>query len=89
MHVVTEMLFRCRLAGVPVDFEDVHLDSTVQGIDNVHDAITLIKRNGVAIKGIDCKFEKNLRIHSLIFVILISYVLLTFGSCILQLQKYS
>ncbi|GIY15433.1 isocitrate dehydrogenase subunit gamma 1, mitochondrial [Caerostris darwini] len=40
-----------RLGGVPVDFEEVHLDSTVQNIDNVDEAITSIKRNGVAIKG--------------------------------------
>lgn len=40
-----------RLGGVPVDFEEVHLDSTVQHIDNVEEAITSIKRNGVAIKG--------------------------------------
>ncbi|GFU18659.1 isocitrate dehydrogenase subunit gamma, mitochondrial [Trichonephila clavipes] len=39
-----------RLGGVPVDFEEVHLDSTVQHIDNVEEAITSIKRNGVAIK---------------------------------------
>ncbi|KFM68325.1 Isocitrate dehydrogenase [NAD] subunit gamma 1, mitochondrial, partial [Stegodyphus mimosarum] len=40
-----------RLGGVPVDFEEVHLDSTVQHIDNVEEAIISIKRNGVAIKG--------------------------------------
>lgn len=40
-----------RLGGVPVDFEEVHLDSTVQHIDNVEEAITSIKRNGVALKG--------------------------------------
>uniref|UniRef100_A0A2L2Y6T2 Isocitrate dehydrogenase [NAD] subunit, mitochondrial n=1 Tax=Parasteatoda tepidariorum TaxID=114398 RepID=A0A2L2Y6T2_PARTP len=40
-----------RLGGVPVDFEEVYLDSTVQHIDNVEEAIISIKRNGVAIKG--------------------------------------
>ncbi|KAG8183094.1 hypothetical protein JTE90_010917 [Oedothorax gibbosus] len=40
-----------RLGGVPVDFEEVHLNSTIQNIDNVEEAITSIKRNGVALKG--------------------------------------
>lgn len=51
IHVFS-LHWSCRLGGVPVDFEEVHLDSTVQHIDNVQEAITSIKRNGVAIKGI-------------------------------------
>lgn len=50
--VWVEIDFFSSLGGVPVDFEEVHLDSTVQHIDNVQEAITSIKRNGVAIKGV-------------------------------------
>ncbi|XP_054711068.1 isocitrate dehydrogenase [NAD] subunit gamma, mitochondrial-like, partial [Uloborus diversus] len=39
------------LGGIPVDFEEVHLDSTTQHIDNVEEAVISIKRNGVALKG--------------------------------------
>uniref|UniRef100_A0A023GLS8 Isocitrate dehydrogenase [NAD] subunit, mitochondrial n=2 Tax=Amblyomma triste TaxID=251400 RepID=A0A023GLS8_AMBTT len=42
-------VFRC--AGVPVDFEEVHLDSTQDDLENVDEAIIAIKRNGVALKG--------------------------------------
>uniref|UniRef100_A0A131YJQ7 Isocitrate dehydrogenase [NAD] subunit, mitochondrial n=1 Tax=Rhipicephalus appendiculatus TaxID=34631 RepID=A0A131YJQ7_RHIAP len=40
-----------RYGGVPVDFEEVHLDSTQDDLDNVDEAIIAIKRNGVALKG--------------------------------------
>ncbi|XP_077488385.1 isocitrate dehydrogenase [NAD] subunit gamma, mitochondrial-like [Amblyomma americanum] len=40
-----------RYAGVPVDFEEVHLDSTQDDLENVDEAIIAIKRNGVALKG--------------------------------------
>ncbi|XP_037578485.1 isocitrate dehydrogenase [NAD] subunit gamma, mitochondrial-like [Dermacentor silvarum] len=40
-----------RYGGVPVDFEEVHLDSTQDDLENVDEAITAIKRNGVALKG--------------------------------------
>jgi len=40
-----------RYGGVPVDFEDVHLDSARDDIDLLEQAITAVKRNGVAMKG--------------------------------------
>lgn len=40
-----------RYGGVPVDFEEVHLDSNQDDLENVDEAITAIKRNGVALKG--------------------------------------
>ncbi|KAM7281875.1 isocitrate dehydrogenase [NAD] subunit gamma, mitochondrial [Ixodes scapularis] len=40
-----------RYAGVPVDFEEVHLDTDHDDLDNVDEAIIAIKRNGVALKG--------------------------------------
>ncbi|KAL1425078.1 hypothetical protein MTO96_019530 [Rhipicephalus appendiculatus] len=39
-----------RYGGVPVDFEEVHLDSTQDDLDNVDEAIIAIKRNGVALE---------------------------------------
>lgn len=36
---------------MPVDFEEVHLDSMHENVENVDEAITAIKRNGAAIKG--------------------------------------
>lgn len=40
-----------RYGGVPVDFEEVHLDSNQDDLEDVDEAITAIKRNGVALKG--------------------------------------
>lgn len=40
-----------RYGGVPVEFEEVHLDSTRDNIDLLEQAITAVKRNGVALKG--------------------------------------
>ncbi|XP_013788757.1 isocitrate dehydrogenase [NAD] subunit gamma, mitochondrial-like [Limulus polyphemus] len=40
-----------RYAGVPVDFEEVHLESSQEDMKHVHKAITSIQRNGVALKG--------------------------------------
>lgn len=39
------------VAGVPVDFEEINLDSMNENIEKVEEAITSIKRNGVALKG--------------------------------------
>lgn len=40
-----------RAGNVPVDFEVVNLDSAKEDVDLLAEAITSIKRNGVAIKG--------------------------------------
>jgi len=40
-----------RYAGVPVDFEDVAIDPNSEGNDDLEEAITSIRRNGVALKG--------------------------------------
>ncbi|KAG1669954.1 Isocitrate dehydrogenase [NAD] subunit gamma, mitochondrial [Nymphon striatum] len=39
-----------RYAGAPVDFEEVYLDSLVDDADALNEALTSVKRNGVAIK---------------------------------------
>ncbi|TNN82819.1 Isocitrate dehydrogenase [NAD] subunit gamma, mitochondrial [Liparis tanakae] len=36
---------------VPVDFEVVHVNSAMESEDDINDAITAIRRNGVALKG--------------------------------------
>jgi isocitrate dehydrogenase (NAD+) len=41
----------CRYAGVPVDFEEVNIDPSTEGNDDLEYAITSIRRNGVALKG--------------------------------------
>jgi len=38
-------------AGVPVDFEDVQLDPTTDNYDDLYNAISSVRRNGVGIKG--------------------------------------
>ena len=40
-----------KAGGIPVDFEEVHLDSMHETLEVVDQAITAIKRNGVALKG--------------------------------------
>ncbi|XP_022654744.1 isocitrate dehydrogenase [NAD] subunit gamma, mitochondrial-like isoform X1 [Varroa jacobsoni] len=40
-----------RYGGVPVDFEEVHLDSSRDDVDLLEQAIIAVKRNGVALKG--------------------------------------
>lgn len=40
-----------RYAGVPVDFEEIRFDPNSESETDFFDAITSIKRNGVAIKG--------------------------------------
>jgi isocitrate dehydrogenase (NAD+) len=40
-----------KVGGIPVDFEEVHLDSMHENTENVEEAITAVKRNGVALKG--------------------------------------
>ena len=40
-----------RVAGVPIDFETVKLDSTTDQYDDLHNAIQSVKRNGCALKG--------------------------------------
>lgn len=37
---------------MPVDFEVVNVDSSVASEDDINDAITAIRRNGVALKGV-------------------------------------
>lgn len=39
------------IGGMPVDFEEINLDSMNENIEKVEEAITSIKRNGVALKG--------------------------------------
>lgn len=40
-----------RFSCVPVDFEVVHVNSALEGEDDINNAITAIRRNGVALKG--------------------------------------
>lgn len=40
-----------KVGGIPVDFEEINLDSMNENIEKVEEAITSIKRNGVALKG--------------------------------------
>lgn len=40
-----------KIGGIPVDFEEINLDSMNENIEKVEEAITSIKRNGVALKG--------------------------------------
>lgn len=40
-----------RYAGIPVDFEDVAIDPSSEGNEDLEYAITAIRRNGVALKG--------------------------------------
>lgn len=42
---------RCRFSCVPVDFEVVHVNSALESEDDINNAITAIRRNGVALKG--------------------------------------
>ncbi|KAM6929208.1 isocitrate dehydrogenase [NAD] subunit gamma, mitochondrial [Lycodopsis pacificus] len=46
-HVREVFRFSC----VPVDFEVVHVNSALETEDDINDAITAIRRNGVALKG--------------------------------------
>lgn len=41
----------CRFSCVPVDFEVVHVNSALESEDDINNAITAIRRNGVALKG--------------------------------------
>lgn len=41
----------CRFSCVPVDFEVVHVNSALESEDDIKNAITAIRRNGVALKG--------------------------------------
>lgn len=49
MHHVREIFGKI---GVPVDFEIIDINPASEGNDDLEYAITSIKRNGVAIKGI-------------------------------------
>lgn len=40
-----------RFSCVPVDFEVVHVNSAMTTEDDINNAITAIRRNGVALKG--------------------------------------
>lgn len=39
------------VGGIPVDFEEINLDSMNENIEKLEEAITSIKRNGIALKG--------------------------------------
>lgn len=39
------------VGGIPVDFEEINLDSMNENTEKVEEAITSIKRNGIALKG--------------------------------------
>lgn len=41
----------CRFSCVPVDFEVVHVNSALETEEDISNAITAIRRNGVALKG--------------------------------------
>lgn len=41
----------CRAGGIPVDFEDVYLDSLNEDVEKIEEAIIAVKRSGVALKG--------------------------------------
>lgn len=40
-----------KVGGIPVDFEEINLDSMNENMEKVEEAITSIKRNGIALKG--------------------------------------
>lgn len=40
-----------KVGGVPVDFEEINLDSMNENMEKMEEAITSIKRNGIALKG--------------------------------------
>lgn len=40
-----------KVGGVPIDFEEINLDSMNENIEKMEEAITSIKRNGIALKG--------------------------------------
>ena len=40
-----------KAAGIPVDFEEIHLDSLHENPETMEEAIIAVKRNGVAMKG--------------------------------------
>ncbi len=48
MNYVKEVF---RYAGAPVDLEEITLDPNTDSEDDLYNAITSIKRNGVGIKG--------------------------------------
>lgn len=45
------VLLRGRFSCVPVDFEVVNVNSSLTNEDDISNAITAIRRNGVALKG--------------------------------------
>ena len=54
-----------RVAGVPIDFETVKLDSTTDNYDDLYNAIQSVKRNGCAIKGnVEAKIHRpDIKVH--------------------------
>lgn len=40
-----------KIGGMPIDFEEINLDSMNENFEKVEEAITSIKRNGIALKG--------------------------------------
>lgn len=40
-----------KVGGIPIDFEEINLDSMNENMEKVEEAITSIKRNGIALKG--------------------------------------
>lgn len=68
MNYVTEIF---RYAGVPVDFEVINIDPADSGNEEFEYALTSIRRNGVAIKGM-C----SLMMHIVLLVIIDSIIFL-------------
>ena len=45
--------FACRHANVPVDFEEISVSGLISSdMDSIQEAVTSVKRNGAAIKGV-------------------------------------
>ena len=53
----------CSYAGVPVDFEEVSIDPSSDSNEDLENAITSIRRNGVGLKG-NFGFQHSLK-HNL------------------------
>lgn len=49
--IIPSAVYSHRFCCVPVDFEVVKVDSTATSEEDINNAITAIKRNGVALKG--------------------------------------
>lgn len=54
----------CRFSCIPVDFEVVHVNSALETEDDIDNAITAIRRNGVALKGMQTHFFSVLNLKT-------------------------